>query len=203
MTELGVFTVGHSDQDAEAFVALLKRHAISAVVDVRSQPSSAWVPQFNRVPLKSLLKDNGIRYAFMGKELGVRSTDPSHYEAGKVVYGKLAASAHFRDGLDRVKRASASERLAIMCSEQDPLACHRSVLIATALEEADVDVTHILRSGELMPQADLLERLLREEKLAQPNLFMPHEERIKEALAKREEAIAWREPLAAGSRRSG
>ena len=203
MSKSRVFTIGHSDQDAETFVALLLRQGITAVVDVRSHPGSAWAPQFNRVPLKNLLKGHGIRYAFMGNELGVRSTDPSHYESGKVVYGRLAASADFREGLDKVKRASATERLSMMCSEQDPLACHRSVLIATALELADVEVTHILRSGELVPQRDLLERLLREEKLAQPNLFMPHEKRIEEALAKRENAIAWRQPITAGAQRSG
>lgn len=197
-----VFTIGHSDQDAEAFVVLLKRHAIGAVVDVRSHPGSAWTPQFNRVPLKKLLKENRIRYAFMGEQLGVRSTDPSLYEAGKVAYRKLAASSRFREGIDRVIRASASERLVVMCSEHDPLACHRSLLIAPALMQSDVSVTHILRSGELVPHPELLERLLREEKLAQPDLFRPRELRIEEALARREQAIAWRGPVTAGLQES-
>lgn len=203
MPKSQVFTVGHSDQDVEAFVALLKRHGISAVVDVRSHPGSAWATQFNREPLRNFLRGSSIRYAFMGEQLGVRSKDPSHYEAGRVAYQRLAASTAFGEGIQRVKRASVNERLAVMCSEQDPLTCHRSVLIAPALEQANVSVTHILRSGELVPHAELLERLLREEKLAQPDLFRPRELRIKEALAKREEAIAWRTPAAAGFRQSG
>lgn len=65
---------------------------------------------------------------------------------------------------------------------------------------AGITVKHILRSGELVAHAELLERLLEEEKLAQPDPFEPHDVRIKAALAKRESAIAWRDPIMAGSR---
>lgn len=197
-----VFTIGHSDHDAVSFVDLLKRHNIRALIDVRSHPGSTWAPQFNRAPLRNQLKTNGIRYAFMGEELGVRSKDPSHYEDGRVAYGKLSASSVFRDGIRRISQASRTHELAIMCSEQDPLTCHRSILLAPALERSGVGVAHILRSGDLISQTELIERLLREEKLAQPDLFRPHERRIEEALTRRGEAIAWRDPAAPGSRAS-
>ena len=200
MANRQIFTIGHSDQDAATFVELLKRSNVTAVVDVRSHPGSTWAPQFNRPALRDLLRSHGIRYAFMGEQLGVRSTDPSHYQNGRVAYAKLSASSSFRDGLSRVARASADETIAIMCSEQDPLICHRSILIAPALEQAGISVSHILRSGEIVSHAALLDRLLDEEKLAHPDLFESYDVRIKAAMAKREHAIAWRDPVVTSSR---
>jgi uncharacterized protein (DUF488 family) len=43
-----IYTIGHSDHTVPAFVDLLRRHGITLVVDVRSQPYSRWAPQFNR-----------------------------------------------------------------------------------------------------------------------------------------------------------
>ena len=203
MSSPHVFTVGHSDQEAESFVLLLKRYGIQAVVDVRSHPGSAWAPQFNRVPLRSLLKANNMRYAFMGDELGVRSKDPAHYEEGKIAYRRLQSSPSFQEGLLRLAKASTEQVLAVMCSEGDPLTCHRSVLIAPSLEQLNVSISHILRSGVVVEHSDLIDRLLSEEKLSQPDLFRPREERIEEALAKREEAIAWRAPAGTTSRDPG
>ncbi len=197
-----IFTVGHSDQDADSFVELLSRYDVTAVVDVRSHPGSSWAPQFNRSAIRSLLRTHNIRYAFMGEQLGVRSRDPSLYQDGRIAYARLLTSPPFREGLSRVARASADEVIAVMCSERDPLTCHRSILIAPALEQAGITVKHILRSGDSIAHADLLERLLEEEKLAQPDLFEPHDVRIKAALAKRERAIAWRDPIMAGSRQT-
>ncbi len=195
-----IFTVGHSDQDADSFVELLSRYDVTAVVDVRSHPGSSWAPQFNRASLRDRLKKSGIRYAFMGEQLGVRSQVPSHFQDGRISYERLAESAEFQQGLSQVVRASAQQQLALMCSEGDPLRCHRSILIAPALEQAGITVKHILRSGDSAAHAELLERLLREENLAQPDLFESYDVRIKVALAKRERAIAWRNPITAGSR---
>ena len=200
MTTSRVFTVGHSNQPIDEFIELLQLHRVEAVVDIRSHPGSTWSPQFNRAPLRDRLKSDGIRYAFMGNQLGVRSKDPSHFQDGRISYGRLAESAEFQQGLSQVVRASAQQQVALMCSEQDPLTCHRSILIAPALEQAGIDVRHILRTGDLVPHDELLERLLKEEQLAQPDLFKPHDLRIREAMVKRESAIAWRDPVAAGSR---
>ncbi len=49
-----LFTIGHSNHSIEAFIALLQRHGISAVADVRSPPYlkksgiSGKPPYFNR-----------------------------------------------------------------------------------------------------------------------------------------------------------
>lgn len=43
-----VYTLGHSDHTVEAFIGLLRQHAITLVVDVCSQPYSRWATQYNR-----------------------------------------------------------------------------------------------------------------------------------------------------------
>ena len=46
MREGTIYTIGHSTHGIKNFVALLKRHRINAVADVRSVPYSRWHPQF-------------------------------------------------------------------------------------------------------------------------------------------------------------
>jgi hypothetical protein len=110
-----IFTIGHSTHSAEEFVALLRQHQVEAVADVRSSPFSRFNPQFNREPLEQFLKVNGIRYVFLGKELGARSEDRSCYLDGRVQYGRLAQTPLFQSGLDRVLQGAAKYRVALMC----------------------------------------------------------------------------------------
>src|SRR6266496_4132642 len=79
-----VLTIGHSSHPIERFVALLRQHGVTAVADVRSAPYSRHQPQFNKDLLQRSLKDAGIAYIFLGKELGARSEDRSCYENGRV-----------------------------------------------------------------------------------------------------------------------
>src|SRR5688500_15964772 len=87
-----VFTVGHSTHPIEHFLALLQQHGIEVLADVRSTPFSRFNPQFNRERLAQSLATAGIRYEFLGEELGARSNDPACYENGRVSYARLAAT---------------------------------------------------------------------------------------------------------------
>lgn len=70
MTATRVFTIGHSKHDPGHVVDLLTQHAIDVVVDVRSVPRSGYSPQFNQAPLMRLLAEQGIKYLFLGDQLG-------------------------------------------------------------------------------------------------------------------------------------
>ncbi len=147
MTSEPIFTVGHSTHSAELFLALLRQHQVVAVADVRSSPFSQFNPQFNREPLEQCLKANGIRYVFLGKELGARSEDRSCYLDGRVQYGRLAQTPLFQSGLDRVLQGAAKYRVALMCAEKEPLECHRTLLVAKALAERGQPVRTSMRTG--------------------------------------------------------
>ena len=155
-----VFTIGHSNHSVEVFLDLLSGHRIDALADVRSAPYSRFNPQFNRESVAAALRRRGIEYLYFGRELGGRPEDPSCYEGDHVHYGKVAQTERFREGLARVVDAAAQRRVTLMCAEREPLDCHRSLLVATALDAHDVDVQHIHADGTLETQADAMSRLL-------------------------------------------
>jgi uncharacterized protein (DUF488 family) len=188
---VAVFTIGHSTHSFEAFVALLKQHGVTAIADVRSAPFSQFNPQFNKDTLARGLKVSGIKYVFLGRELGARSEDRSCYENGRVQYGRLARTELFKQGIERVMRGAEEHRIALMCAEKEPLDCHRTLLVARALNERGVEVAHILGDGRLEAHRDAMERLLTVTGLLREDLFRSREDLIAEALARQEEKVAY------------
>lgn len=186
-----VFTIGHSTHSAEAFLALLRQHQVEAVADVRSSPFSRFNPQFNREALEQSLKANGIRYVFLGKELGARSEDRSCYLDGRVQYARLAQTPLFQSGLDRVLQGAARYRVALMCAEKEPLECHRTLLVAKALAVRGKPVLHIHADGQLETHEAAMERLIEVTGLPREDLFRSKEELLAEALARQERQVAY------------
>jgi uncharacterized protein (DUF488 family) len=144
-----VYSIGHSDHDSEAFIALLRRHGVTTVVDVRSQPYSRWAHQFNREALARDLQDAEISYRFMGDALGGRPADPDVYDPGDEHpdYGRVERTTTYQAGVDRLLGLAQAERVAVMCSEGDHRRCHRHLLIAQTLLGRGVRVLHIQPDG--------------------------------------------------------
>ncbi len=174
-----IYSIGHSNHSLGIFLELLRLHAIDAVADVRSQPYSRYSPQFSREALAGTLEREGIRYVFLGNELGGRPQDDEFYDdEGHVLYGRLALSENLLSGIERLEAGASRLRVAIMCSEEDPLHCHRRLLVARVLEQRGTGVRHISRDGRLEHERDLRSRekggeavslsLFREESADQP-----------------------------------
>jgi len=194
--QIEILTVGHSNQSIESFIALLARHQVTAVADVRSQPFSRYTTQFNKDELSTSLREVGVSYVFLGRELGARSSDPDCYVDGRVQYERLAKSDLFRAGIERVVEGARRERIALMCTEKDPLDCHRTVLVARQLVDAGVEVSHILADGSLEPHTAAMGRLLAALGMA-PSLFESHDEQVESALGEQERRIAYVDPTLA------
>jgi len=147
--DLLIYTVGHSDHDIATLVGLLRRHGITRVADVRSQPYSRWTPQFNRETLARDLQEAGIGYHFMGDALGGRPTDPALYDPGqdRPDYRRVAQTQTYQQGIDQLLALARTGRVAILCSEGDHRQCHRHRLIAQTLLERGVRVQHIQPDG--------------------------------------------------------
>jgi uncharacterized protein (DUF488 family) len=186
-----VYTIGHSTHTHEQFVALLRQHGITAVADVRSRPYSRYNPQFNRENLQRALSEAGISYRFLGEELGARSEDPACYEGGKVRYDKLAETAAFQRGLQRVRSGMKEHRIALMCAEKEPLECHRTILVSRHLAILGVDVQHIHMDGALESHRDAIERLSRELDMPEEDLFRTHEDILVDSYHVQERRIAY------------
>lgn len=157
-----LYTVGHSNQTFEEFMQLLIPHEIDCIIDVRSMPYSKYTPQFNSEQLKAQLNKHGILYAHFGNEFGARRTDclkntefkkKGIVEVKPQVNFELGVSTeNFLHGVERLKKAlSQGRHLSLMCSESDPLGCHRYSFLSRYFYENGWDVRHIVRdenSGE-------------------------------------------------------
>lgn len=199
-----VFTIGHSTHPLERFASMLQQHGVTALADVRSAPFSQFSPQFNTDTLARDLKARGIKYVFLGRELGARSKDPGCYDNGRVQYGRLARTELFKAGIERVMHGAGEHRIALMCAENEPLNCHRTLLVARALNERGVQVEHILSDGRLESHRHAMERLLDVTGLPPEDLFRSWADLVAEALTRQEEKVAYvDEKLAAEPRETG
>lgn len=170
-----LFTVGHSNCEPEVFFAALRRYEIALLIDVRSRPVSGRFPQFSQPELEQSLYRDGFRYLFLGEELGGRPADPKAYrEDGLVNYRQRRKSYGFRAGLERVLMELERSTVALMCAEEDPITCHRFLMICPELVAAGVEPVHIRKGALLEAQAEAESRLLEECDLASavgPSLF--------------------------------
>lgn len=186
-----IFTIGHSVHDVDHFLDLVTEHGVTAIADVRSVPSSRFTPQFNRATLPRALRTVDVRYAFLGKELGARSDDPTCYEHGQVRYERLAGTTTFADGIARLRAGMRTETIALMCAEQEPLDCHRAILVARVLTDSGVAVAHIHGDGRLETHRDAMQRLKVDLGLDRATLFDSADELLDEALSRQERRIAY------------
>lgn len=188
-----IYTVGHSNHEVEQFIKLLQSYSIDIVVDVRSAPYSQHCPQFNKKTIEQVLSNNGMKYLFLGKELGARPDSQECYEYNRVKYDKLKKTDLFRQGIERLKNGAGKCIVTMMCSEKDPINCHRTILISRVLKGEGIEVRHILDENKTVSQNEIEEQLQKEFKL-EPLLFDSagaEQARIGEAYRKQEEKITY------------
>ena len=161
-----IFSVGHSNHSMQEFVSLVNGFHINVLVDVRSHPYSRHAPQFSLTGLSQELEQKGIKYLYLGGELGGRPDDECFYDDnGYVLYNEWSQSALFLKGIERLERGAKNYRIVLMCSEENPVECHRRLLITPVLERRGIRVMHIRRGARLESEAELLKQEL------QPTLF--------------------------------
>lgn len=191
--QVTVWTVGHSTHTYERLIELLRAESITAIADVRTAPFSRRFPQFNKDALQSELPMDGIAYSFLGKELGGRPTSSQFFCDGVADYERMAKSPQFAHGLQRVLEGARKYRIALMCSENDPLDCHRCLLVGRALAERGVAVKHIFADGTLADHREIEDRMLRSEGREGFDLFLSPDERLADAYRKRARKVAYAE----------
>lgn len=128
-----LYTIGHSVHTLPEFFALLRAHAIEVLVDVRSKPYSRYVPHFNHESIRAATIGAGLRYVYLGQELGGYPPNPNL----------------FPSGLRRLLSGMNSFRVAVMCAEEDPANCHRHHLIGSAIRKLELPVHHVRGTGVL------------------------------------------------------
>jgi uncharacterized protein (DUF488 family) len=129
-------------------------------------PYSRYNQHFSREALRQSIEEAGIKYVYLGKEIGGRPEDPAlYFPNGKADYEMVAKTPLYLAGIERLLALATDRRVAFMCAEADYKSCHRYWLISRTLLERGVDVQHILHSGEtVVSQASEFEK-------NQPSLF--------------------------------
>jgi uncharacterized protein (DUF488 family) len=156
-----LYTIGHSAIEFPTFVTMLRRSEVSLLVDVRSKPQSLRFPHFDQVELERAVRAEAIDYVFLGEELGGRPEDPKAYGSDGIVdYLVRRKSYAFRAGIERVLQELAKNDLVLMCSEEDPLNCHRFLMICPELVALGLEPHHIRKGGLIECQRDAEDRLL-------------------------------------------
>lgn len=157
-----LFTIGHSSMEAVEFLRLLGKYGVQLLIDVRSRPASGRFPHFSGAALQKTLESEGIDYLFLGEELGGRPGDPAAYGPDGVVdYRLRRRSYEFGAGIERVQREIQNRCTALMCAEEDPIECHRFLMICPELVAMGLRPQHIRKDGSIETQRAAEDRLLR------------------------------------------
>ncbi len=193
-----IYTVGHSTHQLDYFLELLKEYSVNCLVDVRSVAASTYNPQYNKEPLSNFLKANKITYLHFAEEFGARHKDPDLLDdEGKVDFEKVQKSWNFKRGVERLwQGVEKGFTVALMCSESEPLDCHRFSMVSIALEKDGFEVRHILKDKTLKTNADLENQLLKkyDKKIPKPDIFSPNvsvNEQLKVAYRLRNQEIGF------------
>ncbi len=151
-----LFTIGHSNHPLDRFQALLARHEIEVLVDIRRFPGSRKHPHFNRDNLASALQKSGVEYHWLealgGRRHKQRGESPNLGLENKGFrnYADYMLTAEFREGGEKLLEIARRKRPAILCAEGLFWQCHRR-LVSDFLVADGVTVQHIMPSGELRP----------------------------------------------------
>ena len=195
-----IYTIGHSSHSLDYFFELLASYGINTVIDIRSVPFSQYVPHFNKDYIKKQLKTRGFYCIYMGDELGIKQEEKKLYNTeGFLDFQKFQQSSSFKKAIDRITAGiEKGYEICIMCTEKEPLDCHRGILIGPELTARNIEVKHILPGGTFRNQKhlekDLLEIYFRNQ--LQESFFINlndrnHEETlISQAYIKRGEELA-------------
>jgi len=148
-----LYTLGHSRHPIEAFIDLARRHDVDLIVDVRGQPYSRFNPQYNRERFKESLAKSNIDYIWFGDRLSGRPKDPRFRGPdSQLLWQKLMNSSGVREGIAEVLALTAKTRLALVCAEENPLSCHRRILLTPPLNDLGAEVLHIRGDGRIDPE---------------------------------------------------
>lgn len=186
-----MYSIGHSNQPIEGLLNKLIKYNVEYVADVRSFPRSIRQPWFDSDSLSNSLADIGVEYLFLGSSLGGRPKDPADMTKGIANYEVMAAKDKFKRSIDGLLKLSSRSSIALLCSEHNPLDCHRCLLVSRAMIELGEDTNHILRDSELMSQKKVEQVLAEEYRASNLDLFMSEDDIRSASYKSRSEKIAY------------
>jgi len=155
MSDITVYTVGHSTHPIDEFVDLLETYGIRKLIDVRTIAKSRHNPQFGEAALAASVRARRITYRRMTALGGLRhvrkdSINGAWRNASFQGYADYMQTEEFADAIDLLVERGHNSDAAIMCAEAVPWRCHRS-MIGDALVVRGVVVLDIMTKKSAPP----------------------------------------------------
>lgn len=157
-----IFAIGHSNYPYDKLIEMIKKYGINCVVDIRETPYSKYNTQYNRESLRENLKSSGFTYVYMGHEFGAkRQTKESYNDDGYADFEKVIKEELFLKGIERItKGLQMGYKIVLLGAMQEPIRCHRSIMLGKYLNEKGFDVKYIMHEGNIVNQDYIEEDLL-------------------------------------------
>ena len=157
-----IYTIGHSNYTMERLIDMLEYYNINCVVDIRGTPYSKYNIQFDKEAIRYTLTNAGFVYIYMGKELAAKRIRKNSYNnEGYSNFEEVIKEEEFKRGVERLKNGcEKGYKIILLGAMQDPIRCHRSILVGRELVKNDFDVKHILDDYSIVTQDDIEEMLL-------------------------------------------
>lgn len=157
-----IFAIGHSNYPYDKLIEMIKKYGIDCVVDIRETPYSKYNTQYNREVLRENLKSSGFTYVYMGHEFGAkRQTKESYNDDGYADFEKVIKEELFLKGIERItKGINMGYKIVLLGAMQEPIRCHRSIMLGKYLNEKGFDVKYIMHEGNIVDQDYIEEDLL-------------------------------------------
>lgn len=157
-----VYAIGHSNYPFDKLINMLKKYNINCVIDIRQTPYSKYNTQYNKEVFSESLKEAGFTYIYMGKEFGAtRQTKESYTSRGYADFEKAIQEEIFKEGINRLKKGcSMGYKIVLLGAMQEPIRCHRAIMVGRQLSKEGFDVRYIMHEGHIETQEDIEEALL-------------------------------------------
>ncbi|MGG7076808.1 DUF488 family protein [Clostridium sardiniense] len=159
---MDIFTIGHSNYSIDRLIDMLRHFNINCVVDIRGTPYSKYNVQFDKETIRYSLTKAGFIYIYMAKELAAKRLNKISYnDEGYADFEKVIHEDDFKKGVERLMDGCRQGyKIVILGAMQDPIRCHRSILVGRALKEYGFNVKHILDDYSIAYQEDIEQNLL-------------------------------------------
>ncbi len=155
-----LFTLGYGNRSPVQLFDLVKARECNYLADVRSAPYSSYHKEFNRENLERMCREYGLKYLYLGDQLGGKPNTDDLDEQGHANYKVMAQKPSFIEGIDRLEIAQKKGvSVALMCAELRPESCHRTKLIGESLAARGITLYHIDEASELLDQSGIMQRL--------------------------------------------
>jgi len=159
---MDIYTIGHSNYPLEKLIDMLKHYNINCVVDIRGTPYSKYNVQYNEETIALSLKEDGFLYLYMANEFAANRENKSSYnKEGYSDFEKVVMEKDFVNGIERLKLGcEKGYKIVLLGAMQEPIRCHRSILVGRALWGNGFKVNHILDDYSIASQENIEENLL-------------------------------------------